>query len=150
MRYFNTEGLCRPEEHYMVRLDDRMEQIKKLLVDRKKYFVINRGRQYGKTTTLRALERYLKDDYIVLSLDFQEMETGNFANGVTFSQALARKLQAAIHFIEAEDKEQLQKMLSDFKNENPNGGLDELFDCISHMCECRSRPMILMIDEVHL
>ncbi len=88
MRYFNTEGLCRPEEHYMVRLDDRMEQIKKSLVDRKKYFVINRGRQYGKTTTLRALERYLKDDYIVLSLDFQEMETGNFANGVTFSQTI--------------------------------------------------------------
>ena len=55
MRYFNTEGLCRPEEHYMVQLDDRMEQIKTLFVDRKKYFVINRGRQYGKTTTLRAL-----------------------------------------------------------------------------------------------
>ncbi len=148
MRYFNTEGLCRPEEHYMVRLDDRMEQIKKSLVDRKKYFVINRGRQYGKTTTLRALERYLKDDYIVLSLDFQEMETGNFANGVTFSQTFARKLEAAFHFIEAEDKGQLQKMLSDFRKENPDGGLDELFDCISHMCGCSSRPMILMIDEV--
>ena len=41
-RYFNTEGLCRPEEHYMVRLDDRMAQIKRKLVDRKKYFVINK------------------------------------------------------------------------------------------------------------
>ena len=60
-RYFNTEGLCRPEEHYMVRLDDRMAQIKRKLVDRKKYFVINKGRQYGKTTTLRALAAYLAD-----------------------------------------------------------------------------------------
>lgn len=33
MRYFNTEGLCRPNEHYMVRLDDRLEKIKKLYVE---------------------------------------------------------------------------------------------------------------------
>ena len=57
-KYFNTEGSCKPEEHYMVKLDDRLARIKKLLVDRKKYFVINRGRQYGKTTTLQALERF--------------------------------------------------------------------------------------------
>ncbi len=29
MRYFNTEGgVCRPDEHYMVRLDDRLDKIK--------------------------------------------------------------------------------------------------------------------------
>ena len=73
-KYFNTEGSCKPKEHYMVKLDDRLGMMKNLLVDRKKYFVINRGRQYGKTTTLRALEEYLKDDYIVLSLDFNSLE----------------------------------------------------------------------------
>ena len=41
MRHFNTEGVCRPEEHYMVRLDDRLAQIKTELVDKKKYFVCN-------------------------------------------------------------------------------------------------------------
>lgn len=148
MRYFNTEGLCRPEEHYMVRLDDRMEQIQKLFVDRKKYFVINRGRQYGKTTTLRALEEYLKDDYIVLSLDFQEVGTESFADSVIFSQTLARKLGAAFQYIEAEDREQLQNMLYNFRKEHPRGGLDELFDCISSICGRSSRPLVLMIDEV--
>lgn len=69
MKYFNTEGSCNPKEHYMVRLDRRSQQIKRLLVDRKKYFVINKGRQYGKTTTLRALEEYLKEEYLVLSVD---------------------------------------------------------------------------------
>ena len=58
-RYFNTEGVCDPQLHYMVRLDDRAEEIKRLFVDRGKYFVISRGRQYGKTTTLRALVKYL-------------------------------------------------------------------------------------------
>ena len=34
-KYFNTEGSCKPKEHYMVKLDDRLEMIKNLLVDRK-------------------------------------------------------------------------------------------------------------------
>lgn len=37
-RYFNTEELCDPKEHYMVRLDERLAEIKQLYVDRKKYF----------------------------------------------------------------------------------------------------------------
>ena len=63
-KYFNTQGVCYPDEHYMVNMDERLREIKKL-IDRKKYFSINRGRQYGKTTTLFALEKYLKDDYTV-------------------------------------------------------------------------------------
>ena len=74
-KYFNTEGSCKPKEHYMVKLDDRLGMMKNLLVDRKKYFVINRGRQYGKTTTLRGLEEYLQNDYIVLSVDFQDRKS---------------------------------------------------------------------------
>lgn len=34
VRYFNTEGLCRPKEHYMVPLDGRLEEIKRTLVDK--------------------------------------------------------------------------------------------------------------------
>ena len=83
-RYFNTEGQCEPKKHYMVRLDDRLEKIKRLFVDRGKYFIINRGRQYGKTTTLRLLAEFLKDDYVILSMDFQMMSSANFADEQTF------------------------------------------------------------------
>lgn len=31
MRYFNTEGICRPNEHYMVRLEDRLEKSKRCM-----------------------------------------------------------------------------------------------------------------------
>lgn len=89
MRHFNTEGVCRPEEHYMVRLDDRLAWIKAELVDKRKYFVVNRGRQYGKTTTLNALELYLKEEYIVLALDFQLMGTEDFADEATFVRVFA-------------------------------------------------------------
>ena len=72
-RRFNITGSCSPKRHYMVQLDDRLKKIKEDFIDYGSYFVINRGRQYGKTTTLSALEEYLKDDYIVLSLDFQQL-----------------------------------------------------------------------------
>ena len=70
MREFNTTGLCVPEYHYMVDIEERLKEMKRL-VDKQKYFVINRARQYGKTTTLYALEKYLSNDYLVVSMDFQ-------------------------------------------------------------------------------
>ena len=91
-RRFNITGLCIPEKHYMVRLDERLKKIKEEFVDYGSYFVINRGRQYGKTTTLRALEEYLKDDYIVLSLDFQQIGTEDFADALTFVDSFSKRL----------------------------------------------------------
>ena len=37
-RFFNTEGQCEADIHYMVNLDGRLRQIKEFLVDRGKYF----------------------------------------------------------------------------------------------------------------
>ena len=48
-KVFNTAAICIPQEHYMVNLDSRVREIKKL-VDAGKYFMINRARQYGKTS----------------------------------------------------------------------------------------------------
>ena len=59
------------------------------MVDEKKYFTINRPRQYGKTTTLKELEEYLRNDYIVVSLDFQDIGNEGFQNENEFSQSFA-------------------------------------------------------------
>lgn len=67
MKKFNTAGVCVPEKHYMFDLTTRLEQIK-TMVDEGAYFCINRARQYGKTTTLTALRRFLFQTYdVVLS-----------------------------------------------------------------------------------
>ena len=49
-KVFNTTAVCIPEEHYMVNIAQRLQEIK-ALVDDGKYFTINKARQYGKTTT---------------------------------------------------------------------------------------------------
>lgn len=63
----------------MVDISERLRKIKEL-VDRGEYFSIHRARRYGKTTTLRALKRYLQEEYIVLSLDFQKLDAAKFEN----------------------------------------------------------------------
>lgn len=55
---FNTTGTCNSTKHYMVNLSDKLDIIEKM-VDRGDYFVINRPRQYGKTTIISGLSKRL-------------------------------------------------------------------------------------------
>ena len=91
MKIFNTTGPCIPGKHYMVDLSSRLNQIK-AMVDDGQYFIINRARQYGKTTTLFALKKFLKDSYVVLSLDFQGISSGGFRTEESFVKAFCRML----------------------------------------------------------
>jgi hypothetical protein len=77
VRAFNTTGLCVPERHYMVDVSGCVAQIR-AMVDRGDYLCVNRARQYGKTTTLTALERALTDEHDVASLDFQALGHADF------------------------------------------------------------------------
>ena len=147
-RYFNTEGQCEPEEHYMIRLDDRLEKIKRLFIDRGKYFVINKGRQYGKTTTLRALLKYLKSDYIALFIDFQGAGTAEFENEAAFSTAFAKMFMKAFCKAGVDHEDELVKPLAGFVKETENVTLMELFNLLSNLCAAAGKPIVLMIDEV--
>lgn len=146
-KYFNTEGSCKPQEHYMVKLDDRLAYIKRMLIDRKKYFVINRGRQYGKTTTLRSLEEYLKDEYIILSLDFQQIGTEDFVDAQTFVHAFTGVLIETLEINGLSDREELRKPLTELRDRN-GSSLKDLFMSLSSMCKNSIQPIVLMIDEV--
>lgn len=150
MRYFNTEGVCRPDRHYMVRLDERLDKIKRLYVDREKYFVINRGRQYGKTTTLKALSEYLTDDYTVIFMDFQRISSAGFADERRFVTSFVEYMekiysgQKALRENVSEDA--FQKLLS--LKEGETASLSRLFFALSGICETSKKPVVLMIDEV--
>ncbi|MCM1232450.1 MAG: AAA-like domain-containing protein [Ruminococcus flavefaciens] len=147
-RYFNTEGSCKPELHYMVNLDDRLQKIRQLYVDRGKYFVINRGRQYGKTTTLRALAEYLKEDYNILHMDFQRLGSSNFKNEANFVKAFSKAAQKALRGFQEEEREHLNGLFEDLTDSRDGNTLDELFLRISSMCETAEGPVVLIIDEV--
>jgi len=95
MREFNVTGVCVPNLHYMVDISEKIEKIFKL-VEGSKYFTINRGRQYGKTTTIDRLEKYLTDGYICASLSFQYSKDEMFANEEGFCQTLLKKIYRSL------------------------------------------------------
>ena len=146
MRTFNTTGLCVPEDDYMVDITDRLK-IMKQMVDEGQYFTMNRGRQYGKTTTLFALSKYLKDEYQVLSLDFQGIGNAGFQSEEAFVQAFSRMLLRKRREIEI--SEDICEQLNDFVKRTENkAALDELFFTLSDWCESSEKPIVMFIDEV--
>ncbi len=74
-REFNDTGLCIPGRHYMADTSQKVEDIIRL-VEKGKYFTINRPRQFGKTTILSLLTNQLneRDDCVALEITFEEME----------------------------------------------------------------------------
>ena len=88
-KIFNISADCKPDLHYMVDISERLSQIKEM-VDAGQYFTVNRARQYGKTTMLRALEKYLAKEYTVVSIDFQMVSDADFEKEAFFSAAFSR------------------------------------------------------------
>ena len=147
-KHFNTEGQCIPELHYMVPLDDRLIEIKRRYVDQGSYFMINRGRQYGKTTTLRLMAEYLKRDYIVLFMDFQIIGEGEFENEALFSLAFAEVFMKVLCRGYGEQGKGLAEPLRRFVDGETGRTLRRLFDRLSEICAAAPKPVVLMIDEV--
>ncbi|MBR1599111.1 MAG: AAA-like domain-containing protein [Lachnospiraceae bacterium] len=146
MRKFNTTGLCVPEDDYMVDITERLDTMKKM-VDEGQYFTINRGRQYGKTTTLYMFQKYLQDEYCVLSLDFQAISNASFQSEESYVQAFSRILlrkRGEISF-----PENIIEQLRDFVDRKENKAvLDELMFALSDWCMDSDKPIVMFIDEV--
>lgn len=147
-KYFNISGLCYPDRHYMVNLKKRLQKIRRF-VERGDYFVINQARQYGKTTTLRALGQYLQNDFIVISLSFQRMSTAKFQNEYVFSAAFAQALLRVIHN-KRKNVTGLNSHAIKALEESLNKQIDlvDLFNCLSDLCSSSEKPVVLIIDEV--
>lgn len=155
-KIFNTNAVCRPQEHYMVDISDKLVQIK-AMVDAGQYFTINRARQYGKTTTLRQLREYLKEEYLVITLDFQRLDAAKFQDGNIFSltfgnyflQTLKRALPGMFSGEPDSEFAQIIKCFQDTLRTAGSGfSLYELFTVLGAVCDASAQPIVLIIDEI--
>jgi len=138
-REFNITGNCVSELHYMVDITEKLKQIK-AMIDKQRYFTINRGRQYGKTTTLSSLRHFLANDYLVISLSFEGLGHNSFVNEETFCQKILQNISHILsitHPTEVHHQEWQNPAVKDF-------------DLLSHHItnRCRDKKIVLMIDEV--
>ncbi|MCR5685660.1 MAG: AAA family ATPase [Lachnospiraceae bacterium] len=144
MKEFNTTACCIPEVHYMVDLKERVEQIKEL-VDGGKYFVINRARQYGKTTTLVALQRYLSVEYDVIFLDFQNITASGFSGENDFAGVLAESICELKDSTEFPIPDDIYDQFQALEEKKPL--ISDLFGILDKWCRQNPKGIVLMIDE---
>lgn len=135
---FNTTGSCDPRRHYMVNIDDKLDQIEALVNDGL-YFTINRARQYGKTTTMDMLFNRLADKYVVYQISF-ETDGDMFESGKDFCHGLAMKLSRA-PFTTSEQSQY-------WECHNNCSNLDDFSVVVSEFCQKQGKKVVLMIDEV--
>ncbi len=144
---FNVNGDCKPNLHYMVDMRTKLEKIKCMIVQGQ-YFTINRARQYGKTTTLRALENYLEPEYLVVSIDFQMLSSADFENERSFVEAFGREISDALSRKKNIGENVPENLRTFLAVPSENATLSILFRMLSEWCAQSDRPVVLMIDEV--
>jgi hypothetical protein len=140
---FFITGRCFPKQHYMADVSKKLEQILRM-VENGSYFIINRPRQYGKTTMLYSLAEVLraKGDYIVLNTSFEGIGDVIFDSEENFSAGFIR-------LMERYSKIHSPELLSWFKNKAKKvKDLETLSDMITDFNKQTDKRVVLMIDEV--
>lgn len=138
---FNITGSCNPQWHYMVDTRKRFEAVE-TLIERGKYFTINRARQYGKTTTLFMIWRRLSDRYLVLPLSFEGLGDSAFVSEEAFVNTFARMMGNYLNSL-TQDKVEVS-IWEKFSAKT----FDELELTITEFCRKCSKPVVMTIDEV--
>lgn len=130
---FNSVGICIRRKHYMVDISNKLSEIENL-IESDFYFVINRPRQYGKTTTLNELYNRLKNKYTVIDISFEGIDEKLFEDSKLFCNEFIDLMKESI-----DD----QILLNEFREVDNISELSELISDITS-----DREIILLIDEV--
>jgi hypothetical protein len=140
---FNVTGTCIPEMHYMVDTSNKLEKIIKL-IEKGKYFIINRPRQYGKTTTLYMLEKVLdkSNEYLTISISFEGVGDLIFQEEQLFASEFLQILADSLFLNHEELAIFLEAQKSEVKTFN------DLSKAITRFIIKANKKAILMIDEV--
>lgn len=146
MKRFNTTGTCRPTEHYMVDITERLEVIRKMIANGD-YFCINRGRQYGKTTTLEALTRYLENDYAVFKLSFEGLSAESFESLTSVYSLFLQSLLFNVRLGRTKLDDAALQVLEKISEKARISDMDFAYT-IPMLCKANKKPVVILIDEV--
>ena len=148
VRFFNTEGPVRPDEHYCIPPLERVDLDQVLdLVRSKKYFVLHAPRQTGKTSALLALRDLLNSgtagDYRCVYANFEVGQAGREDTARAMRAMLGQLGWRAETTLRDETPNRLRnRALADA---GPDGAL---FETLSRWAQADPRPLVLLIDEI--
>ena len=147
MRFFNTEGPVRPDDHYCIDPLERVDIGEFLgLIRAKRYFVLHAPRQTGKTSALIALRDLLNSGKagnfrcVDVNVEAGQVARDDVARGMrTILSGLARRARL---------------LRDNFPHESwravleASGPDDALGDLLSNWCLANPVPLVLLVDEI--
>ena len=147
MRFFNTEGPMRPEDHYTidplsrVDVDDLLD-----LIRQKRYFVLHAPRQTGKTSALIALRDLLNSgkvgDYrcVNVNVEVAQVARDDVGRGVraVLSSLASRARMLGDDYLDDIWPDVLAKV----------GPEDALKELLGRWCVANPTPLVLLVDEI--
>ena len=147
MRFFNTAGPMRLDEHYAIPPLDRVDVDELLsLIRAKQYFVLHAPRQTGKTSALIALRDLLNSG-----------KAGNFRcvhTNVEVGQVARDDTARGIRAILSRLAMRARLLHDNFPHESwravleASGPDDALGDLLSNWCVANPTPLVLLVDEI--
>ena len=140
---FNITGICRPAKHYMADVSKKLAETLKM-VKKGKYFIINRPRQYGKTTMLYTLATALRKtgDYIVFNISFEGIGDDIFKEEVVFSKGFMEILANYA-------KHQIPDLAAWLTEASENiSSFKMLSEAITDLAHQTDKEIVVLIDEV--
>ena len=136
---FNITGLCFADEHYMADVSAKLAQTQKM-VEEGDYFIINRPRQYGKTTTLYSLAEILEKtgQYLVFNISFEGIGDAIFQDEKLFAKGFLGLLAGRIPRLKKWLLEEASKTVS----------LQDVSNVITQLAGKTRKKIVVFIDEV--
>lgn len=141
VKHFNVTGLCMPEQDYMADISGKVKQIRNM-ADAGEYFVINRARQYGKTTTLQALKNNMNEAYIVSRISFEGVGGTFFTSEANFCSGFDDLFGKSLKFSSASADDCIFWKEYAVKQDSFLRLSEKITDF------CQDRKVVLIIDEV--
>ncbi|MEG2290735.1 MAG: AAA family ATPase [Clostridium sp.] len=140
---FNITGTCIPHMHYMVDTSNKLKETMKFIA-KGKYFIINRPRQYGKTTTFFLLNNRLKEseDYLPIKISFEGVGDLIFENEKIFSREFLQILADNVMYSNSELADFLELQKSSVAN------FRDLSRALTKFVLKSNKKVVLLIDEV--
>ena len=148
MKRFNTTGLMISGQHYMVRIDRQVNTAVRLVEDGM-YFTINRGRQYGKTTTLAFVEEALAQrDFAVFSISFESLPDSAFESLETLLFASIEKMEFPMRWspVKHLSDSSVQLLHKTVDREQKQISVNDYTQLVATLCS--TDRVVLLIDEV--
>ena len=140
---FNITGLCFADEHYMADVSEKLAETMEMM-EKGKYFIINRPRQYGKTTTLYTLAETLEKtgEYLVFNISFEGIGDAIFQDEKLFTEGFIELLGQQTEL----NAPELTTVF--FETAAKTDSMKQLSDAITFLLKKTDKKAILLIDEV--